>query len=97
MIERLLERAGYDVISAESGQQAISLLLSQAVDGVLLEYDLPDGDGFSVRHQIKRLQPDIPVLLFAGVGRQTPMLIRFFDAYLRNPGYSEPFADLPDA
>jgi hypothetical protein len=58
---------------------------------------LPDGDGFSVRHQIKRLQPDIPVLLFAGVGRQTPMLIRFFDAYLRNPGYSEPFADMPDA
>ncbi|HVO79729.1 MAG TPA: response regulator [Terriglobales bacterium] len=97
VLQNLLERAGYDVISAESGQQAITLLLSQAVDGVLLEYDLPDADGVSVRREIKRLQPDTPVLLFAGVGPQTPMLIRFFDEYLRDPGWSEPLADLPDA
>lgn len=97
MLQRLLAKAGYDVIAAESGQQAISLLLSQAVDGVLLEYDLPDADGFSVRHKIKSLQPDLPVLLFAGVGRQTPMLIRFFDAYLRDPRRSGSAADGSDA
>jgi CheY-like chemotaxis protein len=52
---------------------------------VLIEYELPDGDGFSVRRELKRIQPNIPVLLYAGVGPQTPMLIRFFDAYLRHP------------
>jgi hypothetical protein len=37
-----------------------------------------------VRAEMKRIKPDIPVLLFAGIGSQTPFLLRFFDSYLRN-------------
>jgi response regulator RpfG family c-di-GMP phosphodiesterase len=64
--------------------QAIDLLSTQAVDGVLLEYNLPDATGAAVREQLKSIRPDIPVLLFTGVGTQTPFMLRFFDAYLRN-------------
>lgn len=96
VLHGLLKQAGYEVLSAESGRQAITLLLSQAVDGILLEYELPDADGLSVRRELKRLKPNIPVLLFAGVGPQTPMLIRFFDEYLRHSGSSESLADVQD-
>jgi hypothetical protein len=37
-----------------------------------------------VRAEMKRIKPEVPVLLFAGVGTQTPFLIRFFDSYLRS-------------
>jgi len=33
---------------------------------------------------MKRIKPEVPVLLFAGVGNQTQFLLRFFDAHLRD-------------
>ncbi len=89
----MLERAGYEVIAASSGRQGVSMLKNQPIEGVLLEYDLPDATGATVRAEMKSIKPEIPVLLFAGVGNQTPFLIRFFDSYLRNPEKPEPTLD----
>ncbi len=83
-LKYILETAGYEVLSATTGSQGISLLMKQPIQGVLLEYDLPDATGAAVRAEMKRVKPDVPVLLFAGVGSQTPFLLRFFDSYLRN-------------
>jgi len=80
----MLETAGYEVVSATTGNQGLSILMKQTIDGVLLEYDLPDASGSAVRVEMKRMKPEVPVLLFAGVGSQTPFLLRFFDSYLRN-------------
>ncbi|MGA2646750.1 MAG: response regulator [Candidatus Sulfotelmatobacter sp.] len=71
-------------MAATIGDQALHLVTTRQVDGVLLEYDLPDATGSAVRAEIKRIKPDIPVLLFTGVGIQTPFLLRFFDSSLRN-------------
>ena len=83
VLTKLLEGIGYEVLPATTGDQAIDLFNRKPIDGVLLEYDLPDVTGTTVRTELKRIRPDIPVLLFAGVGLQTPFMLRFFDAYLR--------------
>jgi len=83
-LKYMLETAGYEVMVATNGDQALHLLTTRPVDGVLLEYDLPDATGSAVRAEMKRIKPDVPVLLFAGIGSQTPFLLRFFDSYLRN-------------
>jgi CheY-like chemotaxis protein len=83
-LKYMLETAGYEVMPATNGSQALHILTTLHVDGVLLEYDLPDATGSAVRTEMKRIKPDVPVLLFAGVGSQTPFLLRFFDSYLRN-------------
>jgi len=91
----MLEKAGYEVIAATTGRQALSALMKQPIEGVLLGYDLPDATGIAIRAEMKRVKPDVPVLLFAGIGSQTPFLLRFFDAYLRHseaPGWA--FQDL---
>jgi DNA-binding response OmpR family regulator len=85
----MLESAGYQVIAAARADQALHLLKTRHVDGVLLEYDLPDATGASVRAEMNRIKPDVPVLLFAGVGTQTPSLLRFFDLYLKSSGALE--------
>jgi DNA-binding response OmpR family regulator len=80
----MLESAGYEVVSARTGSEAVSVLSKFAIEGVLLEYDLPDASGATIRAEMKQIRPEIPVLLFSGVGSQTPFLIKFFAAYLRN-------------
>lgn len=82
-LKYMLEMAGYEVVSATTASQGLSILTTQPVQGVLLEYDLPDATGTAVRVEMKRIKPEVPVLLFAGVGSQTPFLLRFFDSYLR--------------
>ena len=84
MLTCMLEGIGYEVMPASNRVQAIDLLTKQAIDGVLLECNLPDAAGTTLRAQLKAIRPDIPVLLFAGIGSQTPFMLRFFDAYLRN-------------
>ena len=96
-LKRLLETAGYEVTSATTGGQALHLLTTLDVDAVLLEYDLPDATGSAVRAEMKRIKPDVPVLLFAGIGSQTPFLLRFFDAYLRSSERPEDVFEYLDA
>ena len=86
VIRHMLEKTGYEVVGATTGKEAMGLFISEVVDGVLLEYDLPDMSGATVRTEMKRMKPDVPVLLFSGVGPHTPILLRFFDAYLRHTG-----------
>jgi CheY-like chemotaxis protein len=81
----MLEGIGYEVMPARDSGQAIDLLANQPIDGVLLEYNLPDATGATLRAQMKAMRPEVPILLFEGVGSQTPIMLRFFDAYLRNP------------
>lgn len=94
-LKYMLESAGYEVMTATTGQQALNLMRAHPILGVLLEYDLPDATASAVRIEMKRLKPEVPVLLFNGVGGQTPFLLRFFDSYLRNPKRPEAvFEDL---
>jgi len=92
-LKYMLEAAGYEVMAATTGGQGLRLLTDLHIDGVLLEYDLPDAIGSAVRAEMKRIKPDIPVLLFWGIGSQTPFLLRFFDSYLRNSGRPEAVFD----
>lgn len=84
ILQTMLKATGYQVVSATTGVDALALFAQHPVHGVLLEYDLPDVIGSVVRSEMKRIKPEIPVLLFSGVGKQTAFLIRFFDSYLRN-------------
>jgi len=84
-LKYMLESAGYEVMTATTGWQALNLVRTQALLGVLLDYELPDAAGAVVRAEMKRIKPEVPVLLFNGVGSQTPFLLRFLDSYLRNP------------
>jgi DNA-binding response OmpR family regulator len=96
-LKYMLETAGYEVMAATNGDEVLRLLMTLDVDGVLLEYDLPDATGSAVRAEMKRIKPDVPVLLFAGVGSQTPFLLRFLDAYLQSPARIESDLRDPDA
>ena len=70
--EALLRAAGYEVLSASSGQQTRALVATRPFDGVLLDYRLPDTIGSGLPDTIgldlcrelrAALGPDVPILL----------------------------------
>ena len=50
-LKYMLEAAGYEVMVATTGGQGLRLLTDLHIDGVLLEYDLPDATGSACRDE----------------------------------------------
>ncbi len=65
MVRRALNAAGItaEVLDAESCAAAIALLQQQALDGVLLDHRLPDGDGLSLVRQVKQIGINVPLIV----------------------------------
>ena len=57
-----LKKEGYDILEAGTGHEALDRF-REGVDLVLLDYRLPDTDGLSVLKELKKLDPDVLVLL----------------------------------
>lgn len=65
---RFLERRGYDVAPAQSGEEGIALARQQLADAIIVDYRMPVMDGFEVARRIKS-DPElhtIPVLMLTG-------------------------------
>jgi two-component system response regulator CpxR len=62
----LLERSGYAVLAASSAQQALRLAAMCRCDAVLLDYEMPGINGHVVAAEIKRVRPDLSVILLSG-------------------------------
>jgi CheY-like chemotaxis protein len=90
----MLVGIGYEVVPVSSGRQAIEAFRNESIDGVLVEYNLPSAASGELRAQLKAIRPDVPVLLFDGISSQTPLMVRFFDAYLREMDWVGEMGDL---
>lgn len=53
ILSKLLHREGYDVLTAENGQEALSILQQQAIDTVLLDVRMPTMDGLETCRMIR--------------------------------------------
>ena len=57
-----LRLAGFEVVTAASGAEALRAAASARPDLVLLDVMMPDGDGFEVVRWIRSAGPDVPVI-----------------------------------
>ncbi len=89
-VMRLLRQAGFEVIEASRGEDALRLVLSHP-DLVILDVKLPDMSGFEVCQRIKAspLTADIPVLHLSATFITSESRVRGLDsgadAYLAQP------------
>lgn len=51
---RILQGAGYAVLSASSGDEAVQLAKAHLPDAILLDIIMDDGDGYKACRQLKR-------------------------------------------
>ena len=62
----LLEKHGYAVLTAASAQQGLRLVTMCKCDAVLLDYEMPGMNGHEVASEIKRIRPELIVILLSG-------------------------------
>ncbi len=90
LTRRILEKVGYEVLEAGSGEEGLRILSSTSVDLVLLDVAMPGMNGWTVCRKIKEDANlrHIPVVLFTVLGRFRDELRGRecgADAYIRKP------------
>jgi len=63
----LLCAAGYTVLTAASGNGALKLFGCNHVDLVITDHMLPDLTGAQLLSEMKRLKPEVPIVLLTGL------------------------------
>ncbi len=88
---RVLRQAGFEVVDAATGEEALRLVRSEAPDLVVLDVNLPDVDGFEVCRRIKTTAEtsSIPVLYLSAAYRTAEHRVQGLelgaDGYLTQP------------
>lgn len=72
----MLERLGYSVLGAKSGNEAVDIFKSNldTIDLVLLDLVMPDMGGEDTFDILKKLKPDVNVLLSTGYNENEVVL-----------------------
>jgi CheY-like chemotaxis protein len=63
--EALLKQAGCAVLLSTSPLEALKLFASCHVDAVVLDFQMPEMRGDMVASRMKRLKPDVPIMLLS--------------------------------
>ena len=80
-----LEQAGYEVLVAKTGEEALNILDHVPVDGAVLSFHMEAPQGRSLRNMVRRCYPEMPVLLFSDVDEVRNMPLHVFSEYLQHP------------
>jgi CheY-like chemotaxis protein len=61
----VLERAGYEVLTAQTAQSGIELFTSGSFDCVILDFLMPGTNGGEIAATLRRIRPEVPILLLS--------------------------------
>jgi len=65
-LQRVLQEAGYDVVTAFNGQEALDKMSQLEIELVLLDIRMPGLDGFQVLRLIRK-SSNVPVIMLTAV------------------------------
>jgi two-component system cell cycle response regulator DivK len=90
ILRDLLGNAGFELIEAESGEDALSAVMTRRPDLILMDIQLPQMDGYEATRRIKSNPemeevPVIAVTSYALTGDDTKALAAGCNAYITKP------------
>ena len=71
VVSKMLSLLGYEVSSADSGENGLSLFRKNKFDIVLSDYEMPGMDGVAFACSVKKSSPRTPVVIMTGAGRES--------------------------
>lgn len=72
VLVQMLEKAGFDVVQAENGNQAIKFCEETNPDLVLTDIIMPDKEGLETIQELLGICPDLKIIAMSGGGRFGP-------------------------
>jgi CheY-like chemotaxis protein len=77
----LLTNAGYNVITAASGEEGLELFKGNPVELVIADHFLSDKTGTEIAREMKEVKPQVPILIVSAAS-ETPSDLGFADGFL---------------
>ncbi|HXZ80461.1 MAG TPA: response regulator [Terriglobales bacterium] len=81
----LLEVHGYEVLAACDGSEAFKAF-DNAVDAVILDYQMPGEDGMALAARMKESKPHVPILMFSGYDNLSSWELTSVDQFVSKSG-----------
>jgi CheY-like chemotaxis protein len=78
----ILERSGYQVITALDGKSGLSLFESNPVEAVVLDYAMPGMHGGEVAALMRKRKPHVPILLLSAYLGLPPEITKLVNVYM---------------
>ncbi|GIL37862.1 response regulator [Roseiterribacter gracilis] len=66
LLRHILEAASHEVQTAYDGSDAAQLFRTQTFDLVMTDIYMPERDGFDVMRDVRKQQPNVPIIIFTG-------------------------------
>jgi len=66
LLREELQRAGFEVVAAETVPQAQEILARQSVQAIIMDVVMPDADGLDLLPLFRAEHPDVPVIVVSG-------------------------------
>ena len=67
----VLRQRNYNIFESETGKDGIKIFEKENIDLVILDLELNDMNGLKILEQIKKKNPNVPVLMVSGTGNAT--------------------------
>src|SRR5215469_11880709 len=78
-----LQGCGYKVVNARTSQEGLEFFATKTfVDAVVLDYRMPEMDGDEVAAYMKRMKPEVVILMFSGDVAASTKGHRCIDAFI---------------
>jgi DNA-binding response OmpR family regulator len=87
LFQRILEDAGYRVLTASNGQEAFDKVSAGDINLVLLDIIMPGMDGMQALELIRE-KSDVPIIMVTGIGNLNSLstsLVLGADDYIKKP------------
>jgi DNA-binding NtrC family response regulator len=68
MLAKILGRAGFQVVTAADGTEALSSLKDAPFDLMLTDQRMPSMDGLELLERVRRTRPELPIILMTAYG-----------------------------
>ena len=66
VVAKMISRLGYEVLTTDSGEKGLNLLLKNQFDLVITDFEMPSMDGIELSIRIKEKSPFTLVILMTG-------------------------------
>jgi len=68
LLEGFLKKEGFSVVAVANGREALQRLERNFFDTALIDYKMPELDGLQTLQEIRKLYPDLPVVMMTAYG-----------------------------
>ncbi len=85
----LISGAGYEVMTAESGETGLALFKDHAIDLVISDHFLGGSNGNEIARAMKAIKPGVPILIASGSA--DPASLQYADGFVSK---GEPTSEL---